>query len=130
MNPVYINGQNASGNTVLMEAVERGMMYMVHHLLTKCKADPNITNNRTETALHIAYDRNGTEIINLLKRNGAEKTIRNSIGFSPSEIPNRQRGNELEEQRQEAKRLAAIRHYTDPRLLQAVESQDLREIER
>ena len=131
IDPVYINGQNASGNTVLMEAVEQGMLYMANHLLTKCKADPNITNNRTETALHIAYEGDWTAIIEMLKLNGAQETIRNSIGFTPSEIPNRQRGNELtRDNEQKAKRLAATPRYTDPRLLQAVESHDLKEIER
>ena len=132
INPVYINGQNSYGNTVLMEAASECMFRMVNHLLTKCKADPNIQNNRYETALHIAYEEDSIAIVNALLYNGADATVRNSIGFIPREIPLRQRGNELERERLEREkeaRIAAIPRYAFIPLVEAVEARDLKLIE-
>ena len=64
-----------------MDAVWSGHLEVVK-LLIDCGAKPNIRNQRKNTALHFAYEKGQTKIIEFLEEHGADKSLKwkNNLG--------------------------------------------------
>ena len=60
------NLQDKSGNTPLHLACQHGHCELAEHLITKCKCDPNIANDKRELPLHIAVAQSQVKVIELL----------------------------------------------------------------
>lgn len=72
----------ASGQTVLMKACEKADVRLVEFLL-KYNADPNITDNKDETATIIATDKNSIDIIKMLMEYKANINHKSIYSNSP-----------------------------------------------
>ena len=60
------NLQDKSGNTALHLACQHGYYELAEHLLTNCKCDPNVSNDKGELPLHIAVTQSQLKITELL----------------------------------------------------------------
>ena len=60
------NSQDKSGNTALHLACQHGYYELAEHLITNCKCDPNVTNDKGELPLHIAVAQSHPKITELL----------------------------------------------------------------
>ena len=62
------------------------MGWIIDHL----DADMDIVNNRSWTALHLAYEHDNHRALTVLEGRGADDTIRDGIGFVAHDLPMRQ----------------------------------------
>ena len=83
-NEIINKQEYSTGNTLLIYASENNLKSIVEFLLIK-GANPNIQNILGNTALHIAYQKDNSFLINLLVEYHADKEIKNMKGFTPQQ---------------------------------------------
>lgn len=83
--PPTLNAQNNVGLTLLMIATYDGLTDAMQ-LLIDAKTDLNVKDRRGETALHIAYEMQSNEAVELLNKAGADRTLTNRVGLTPPEV--------------------------------------------
>jgi len=73
--------RDENGNTLLIVACQNNM-FSIAKLLVCCGCDPNMQNNRGQTALHYSFTYNFLKIFNFLIQSGADDTILNAEGLT------------------------------------------------
>lgn len=73
----YLNAPDQAGSHSIFHTVWPGHVAALE-LLLKARADPNIQNQRENTALHLACERMHTQVIYLLIRYGADTSLMNA----------------------------------------------------
>lgn len=84
-NEIINKQEYSTGNTLLIYASENNLKSIVEFLLIK-GANPNIQNVLGNTALHIAYQKDNSFLINLLFEYHADIEIKNIKGFTPQQM--------------------------------------------
>lgn len=76
----YVNGKDKSGSTPLIHTVWPGHLQAMCALL-ELGADPNIQNNRMNTALHLSCEKGHETLIVILIEKGANADLKNAQGM-------------------------------------------------
>ncbi len=85
------NEANAKGSVPLMDAAWLCHTQIAEALII-AKADVNISNNRGNTALHFAYEKNSRAMVDLLLQSGASPSLKkkNCLGKKPAQLTTKQ----------------------------------------
>ena len=84
---INITDNDNNGDSLLIIATKENLINVVKYFLEK-GADPNLTNNFGNTAMHYAISFKYFDIADLLKKNGAREDITNYKGLIPWECVN------------------------------------------
>ena len=84
---INITDNDNNGDSLLIIATKENLINIVKYFLEK-GADPNLTNNFGNTAMHYAISFKYFDIADLLKKNGAREDITNYKGLIPWECVN------------------------------------------
>eukprot|EP01113_Clastostelium_recurvatum_P017314 TRINITY_DN2027_c0_g1_i4.p1 TRINITY_DN2027_c0_g1~~TRINITY_DN2027_c0_g1_i4.p1 ORF type:complete len:388 (-),score=65.67 TRINITY_DN2027_c0_g1_i4:95-1258(-) len=87
---IPINTPDVSGDTVLHAAAQKGRREMVSYLLNH-SANPNAVNQTGSTPMHklMSAPIDQVEILRLMLKKGADRTIKNKAGFLPEQMASR-----------------------------------------
>ena len=87
---VDIDTSSPSGHTVLMHVAGLGDpgLPMLEFLLAECGANPNCQTTQGSTALHVASERRriSSDIVQVLKRYGADPSIKDRLGRTAKDV--------------------------------------------
>ena len=84
---INITDNDNNGDSLLIIATKENLINLVKYFLEK-GADPNLTNNFGNTAMHYAISFKYFDIADVLKKNGAREDITNLKGLIPWECVN------------------------------------------